>query len=185
MIGPEFTHSDAGRYAIIAKQFMEAAQTLVAAAPHKQRMLFRPTLTLAGHGLEVMLKACTFLNGETPATSGQVGHNIAKLWESEVCEAVRGHVLINARNAADEARDQRVFSDVPRSDDVERLINEYVKELGSLHTKNLLRYLSDPKTQAPRAPFLVQSLWRTSDDLLKRPNDFILNEFRERILPYC
>ena len=91
MIGPEFTVSDAGRYAVIAKQYMEAAQTLVAAAPHKQRMLFRPTLALAGHGLELMLKACTFLNGQTPATSGQVGHNIAKLWKSEVCEAVRGH----------------------------------------------------------------------------------------------
>lgn len=74
-----FFSTDAGRCAMIAKQFFEAATVLNHAQREKGRMLFLPTLMLAGQGLELMLKACVHLNGEVPPKSGRAGHDIVGL----------------------------------------------------------------------------------------------------------
>jgi hypothetical protein len=187
VIGAEFEHSDAGKSAFIAKRYLEGAATLNAATQQTgRRILHLPTLALAGHGLEVMLKACMCLNGNTPPTKGRLGHDIGKLWAHDSCEPVRVHVLINARLQADNDRVSNIYPDVPARAEVDKLIYEYVEALGRLHGEDgyALRYPSPPETMGPRAPLLVGALWRTSDDLVKRPNDFVLDQFRKHVLPY-
>ena len=175
----DFFETDAGQFASIAKQFLEGALTLDAAQKEKGRILFRPTLALAGQGLELMLKACLCINGITP-TKGREGHNIEKLWSNDACEPARGHVYVNARIVAGDDRSNGNYPDVPKEEDVLTLIQEYVLELGRLHGggEYPLRYPANPNQTAPRTPFLVKSLWRTADDLVKRPNDFELRRFR-------
>ncbi len=178
----DFWSSDAGRHANMAKQFMEGALTLSAAQRNRGRILFLPTLALAGHGLELMLKACFFLNGQTPPTKGKEGHNIISLWSAEICEPVRGYVSANARRVAAEDRLSGDYPDVPEDEEILHLIEEYVIALGDLHGGiggYPLRYPSNnPDQQAPRTPFLVKSLHCTADDLVKRPNEFELRHFR-------
>lgn len=158
---------------------MEGARTLVQAQPEKGRILFRPTLALAGHGLEMLLKACFYLNQKSPPTRGPEGHNIIKLWSDDVSEPVRGAVYLNARLAAETARIENVYPDVPSNDDADSKIEEYVNALGKLHGDrgHVLRYPSAEGQLAPRSPFLVETLWRTADDMVKRPSDFELSRF--------
>lgn len=180
----DFFSSDAGQCAIVAKEFLEGALTLNAAQRDKGRILFRPTLALAGHGLELMLKACSYLNGQPPRTSGRKGHDIVSLWGADVCEPVRGHVFVNAHRVAAEDRASRDYPDVPDDDDILPLIEEYVIALGKLHGGTggyPLRYPSDPGQKAPRTPFLVKTLWAAADDFVRRPNDFELRRFRGQV----
>ena len=175
----DFFETEAGQFASLAKQFLEGALTLDAAQKEKGRILFRPTLALAGHGLELMLKACLCING-LPLTKGRDGHNIGKLWSNEVCEPLRGHMYDNARIVAEVDRLKGDYPDVPKDEDVLALIQEYLLELGKLHGGGAypLRYPANPNQTAPRTPFLVKSLRRTADDLVKRPNHFELQRFR-------
>jgi hypothetical protein len=176
----DFFSSEAGQFASLAKAFLEGARVLDAAQPENGRMLFRPTLALAGHGLELMLKACFHINGLMPPTKGKKGHDILALWAADVCEPIRGHLFVNARIVAEIDRASGQYCDVPHDDDVLPLIEEYVTELCKLHGRDRypLRYPADKGQKAPRTPFLVKSLWRTADDLVKRPNEFELSRFR-------
>lgn len=172
----DFGTSDAGRFAKTAKQFLEGALTLDAAQRDKGRILFRPTLSLAGHGLELMLKACVYLNGEQPTIKGRKGHDVLNLWNADICEPVRRHVFSNAIRVAEEDRTSGIYADVPRQDAIQPLILEYVVALAKLHgdPSYPLRYPASEKQYAPLTPLLVKSLWRASDDLVKRPNEFVL-----------
>lgn len=178
----DFFSSDAGRFAKLAKQFLEGALTLDAAQSEKGEILFLPTLTLAGHGLELMLKSCVYLNGQTPKTKGGAGHDVVNLWRTDICEPVRRHVFINANCVADEVRSSETYLEVPEHDKIEPLIEEYVLELGKLHgdAPYPLRYPSAESQMAPTTPLLVKSLWRTSDDLVKRSPDFRMADPRRR-----
>ncbi|WP_428427296.1 hypothetical protein [Pararhizobium sp.] len=175
-----FFSTEAGGYASIAKQFLEGALVLSEAQRDRGKILFRPTLALAGQGLEVLLKACMSLNREAPKTKGRDGHDIVGMWNLDVCEPVRGHVLANAVRVAAESRQDVGYLVVPAEDEVLPLIQEYVRTLGELHGGGgfPLRYPSAAHTQAPRTPFLVQALWTTADDFVKRPGDFELKRFR-------
>ena len=177
----DFFSTETGSFASLAKQYLEGALYLDSGQREKGRILRLPTLALAGHGLELMLKACICLNGQSPPKNGIDGHNIVKLWSKDVCEPIRGHVFFNANVVAKSDRNTGVYSDPIGDDDqIRPLIEEYVLELGKLHgEKNFpLRYPSDDGKLAPNTPFLVKSLWRTADDLVKRPNDFKLSHFR-------
>ena len=175
----DFFTSDAGQFAMLAKQFLEGARTLDAAQRDKGKILLRPTLALAGHGLELMLKACVYLNGQVPQTSGSRGHDIINLWDKDICESVKRHVFANACRIATEDRESGIYHDVPTQDEILPLIEEYVVSLGKLHgdAPYALRYPTNPDQMAPRTPLLVKSLWGASDDLLKRPNEFIMHDF--------
>lgn len=178
--GPDFFSTDAGQFASAAKQFLEGARVLDEAPLSPIRLLFRPTLHLAGHGLELMLKACVYLNDSKPSTSGSQGHNIDHLWSLPICEPVRGHVRINAHLAVQEDRSNPRYRGIPAIADVDQLIDEHVKALCDLHGPGSgypLRYPADPDAKGPNTPLLVKSLWRTADDLVKRPNDFRLDRF--------
>lgn len=185
-IGPDFFETEAGKLLVVAKQYMEAALVLVEAPPDRHHVLLRPTLALAGHGLKVMLKACICLNGGVYPKKGRDGHDVGHLWARDECEAVRGHTLINAGYAAEDARYRLGSANVPKPDEVEDLIQEYIGELGRLHGNQgyVLRYTAPDTTLAPRAPFVLQTLWRTADDFIKRPNDYLMQSFRDRILPF-
>ena len=180
----DFFSTKAGQHAGAAKQFLEAARVLDKAPLEQIRLLFRPTLHLAGHGLELMLKACSFLNDVEPNTKGPQGHNIAYLWSQSVCEPVKKHVRYNAHLAVAEARTSPRYLGVPAMEEVDQLINEYIEVLCELHGPGKgypLRYPAAPDAHARRTPLLVQSLWRTADDLVKRPNDFRLDRFHNFI----
>jgi hypothetical protein len=172
----DFFSSDAGKYASAAKQFLDGALTLLDAQGKEFQTLRRPTLALAGHGLELMLKACICWNGEKPKTSGKMGHDIPSMWSSAICRLVRDQVFANAKFVANEARLDQYLYGVPDDTEVLPLIEEYVLALAKLHAGggHPLRYPADPAKEGPFNPFLVKSLWRTADDFVKRPNDFKL-----------
>lgn len=170
----DFFETDAGQCAAIAKQFLEGAQVLSDAQRENGPILFRPTLALAAHGLELMLKACLYLNGHEPETKGRKGHDVVSFWESDACKPIKAHVFSNAQLAALEGRESNNYKDVPSDDEVRTLIEEHVIKLGKLHGARdyPLRYPSDPQIKAPVTPWLVRTLWRTADDLVKRPGEF-------------
>ncbi len=176
----DFFSSEAGRFASIAKQFLEAALVLDAAQRDKGRILFRPTLALAGHGLELMLKACFHLNEIEPPNKGNDGHDILKLWKDDICEPLRGSVFMNAALVVERHRGEGFYRDLPEGDQISPTIEEYVTELCKLHGRKRypLRYPADAGQKGPRTPFLVKSLWGAADDLVKRPSEFNLLRFR-------
>lgn len=178
----DFLSTETGQLASMAKQYLEGALTLDAAQREKGRILCLSTLALAGHGLELMLKACICLNGQTYPKSGRSGHEIEKLWAKEICEPIRGHVFLDATIVAEIDRTSGSYPDTVDEDDVLTLIEEYVIELGKLHggIGFPLRYPSGPDKLAPNTPFLVKTLCRTADDLVKRPTEFELLRFRSR-----
>lgn len=175
----EFFASDAGQCAAIAKSFLEGAVVLDAAQRDNGRLLFRPTLALAAHGLELMLKSCFYLNDQKPPTKGRKRHDIVHLWQHDASEPLRGSVYVNALLVTAQARERDDYPDLPHDDDIVPLIDEYVIALGKLHGGDgyPLRYPSDPRVKAPRTPLLVKSLWGAADDLVKRPSDFKLPRF--------
>ena len=174
---------DPRQYANIAKQYLEGALTLDHAQPDKGRILVLPTLSLAAHGLEMMLKACLYLN-DKPPPRGSKGHDISIFWHDVVCEPLRGAVFVNAHLVAAEFRANKVYPDVPEDDDILPIIEEYVISLGQLHSRiggYALRYPSEPSRKFPRTPFLVNTLWRTADDLVKRLSELKLAHFHGKI----
>ncbi len=175
-----FHDTEGGAFASLAKEHFEGALVLDAAQGKRGKILFRPTLFLAGQGLELMLKACTVWNGEPIKRSGPAGHDINGMWGSDACEPVRGHTFVNALRLASEYRDSGQHPDVIAEEDVIPTIDEYVRALGKLHSGGgyPLRYPADPNTMAPNTPFLVRSLWATADDFVKRPSDFKLDHFK-------
>lgn len=177
----DFFSTEAGKFASLAKQYLEGALVLNDAQRERGKILFLPTLGLAGHGLELILKACMLLNGHKPVTSGRKGHDVICMWDSDICEPIRGHLFVNADRFAKESRDSGLYPDCIPEDEVLQLIDEYIRALGNLHGMSgvyPLRYPTSANTMAPRTPFLVQSLWATADDFVKRPTEFILNNFR-------
>ena len=176
-----FFETDAGKLAAIAKAYLEGASSLDDAQREKGRILFLPTLSLAGHGLEMMLKACWSLNGKNSEEVRKAGHNILKLWNDEVSEPLRATMYVNARMVAAIERDTGLYPDVPDCGDTQILIEEYVLALGNLHGRSPdfpLRYPSNQDQKAPRTTFLVRTLYRSADDLVKRPIEFELSYFK-------
>lgn len=177
----DFFATDAGKHAALAKQFLEGALTLDAAQQGKGKILFVPTLALAGHGLELLLKSSILLNSGTVPTRGRAGHNVADLWAQALCEPVRGNVYANANFVVQEDRENPLYIGIPDENEVIlALIEDYVVALAKLHGEGgyPLRYPSASDKKAPRTPLLVKSLWRTADDLVKRPSEFLLHRFR-------
>ncbi len=174
-----FFATDAGRCARIAKQYLEGAKALDKAQRKKGRILFLPTLSLAGHGLELMLKSCSYLNGMESSAGKKMGHDILALWNTDLCEPVRGNVFANAIKVTIEARERGTYRGVPDDADVLPLIEEYVTALGRLHGSRPypLRYPTEVEEWAPSTPFLVKSLWRTANDLVNQPREFELSRF--------
>lgn len=179
----DFFDTEGGRYSSLAKQHLEGAFVLDEAQRERGKILFRPTLFLAGQGLELMLKGCTVWNGGTINTSGRGGHALIEMWESIACEPVRGHVFVNATRVAAEDRSSGRYPDSVAEEDVLTTIDEIVRSLADLHGMPKvypLRYPADPYMLAPSTPFLVKTLWATADDFVKRPSDFKLEVFHGR-----
>lgn len=178
----DFEASLAGQHLIISAQYLEAALVLSKAQQAQgNNVLFRPTLALAGQGLELMLKSCMHWNEVSPPTRGGKGHAIKDFWKHDVCEPIRGHMFSNAEFVKDEAiRAGLTPSDGLREGDLATLITEYVLVLAELHGEQPypLRYPTKEQKLAPRTPWLVGVLRRTANDFLKRPEQFKLNYFR-------
>lgn len=176
-----FFDTPAGKHASLAKQFLEGALTLDAAQTEKGRILFVPTLTLAGHGLELMLKACMLLNKEEPPRNGRDGHNVSAFWKRDVCEPVRGKIYAHANIAVLEYKESLLYCGIPcENEDVIAIIEDYVASLGDLHGERHfpLRYPSTTDKKGPITPLLIKALWSTADDFVKQPDDFRLARFR-------
>jgi hypothetical protein len=179
----DFFSTEDGQYASLAKQYLEGALVLDGAQRDRGKVLFLQTLALAGQGFELMLKGCTLWNGGTVNTSGRGGHALINMWESDVCEPVRGNVFANASLINAEDRVSGKYPDASAVGEVLREIDQLVRALADLHGMPKvypLRYPADPNILAPRTPFLVKTLWATADDFVKRPNDFKLDSFHGR-----
>jgi len=178
-----FHDTEGGALACLAKEHLEGALVLDAAQAKRGKILFRPTLFLAGQGLELILKGCTVWNGGTINTSGRRGHALIEMWGSDACEPVRGHVFVNATRVAAEDRNSGKYPDSVAEEDVLTTMDQMVRDLADLHGMPKvypLRYPADPEMLAPRTPFLVKTLWATADDFVKRPSDFKLEVFHGR-----
>ena len=173
----DFFSSEAGRLAGLSKSFLEGARVLDEAQLATGKILFPPTLALAGHGLELMLKCCFRINGLDPPTSGKRGHELKPLWEKDICEPLRNAVCANARLAANVDRSNPRYRGVPDDTKIPPLIEQAVLDLCRLQGEHgyPLRYPPETGKEAPRTPLLVKALWRTADDLVKRPADFVLS----------
>ncbi|MEC9065750.1 MAG: hypothetical protein VX569_00550 [Pseudomonadota bacterium] len=160
-------------------QYLMSALVWSDAQATEGRAVFRPTLALAGQGLELMLKACMLWNGKSPPLKGPQGHAIQDFWEDEVCEPVRGNAFANAEVVAEELRLAGSNpSDKSLEGDLIELVDKYVASLAGLHAAPYeLRYPGDPATEGPRTPWFVRVLYRTADDFLKNPSDFKLRAF--------
>lgn len=181
----DFTNSEAGRHLIVASQYLAAAGVLDEAQRSIGRVLFLPTLELAGQALELMLKASMYWNEDPPQKKGRAGHDITSMWLREANEPVRGHIYRNSIQALSDARATTEYQNFPDSDHNEiDLINKYVCDLATLHGQRgyPLRYPTNDETEAPVTPWLVTTLRMTADDFLKRPTDFKLSFFRGDLL---
>lgn len=175
-----FWDTEAGRLITYAASYMKGAATLSAAQPKEGRAVFLPTLSLAGQGLELMLKACCRLNDQDYDT-GTAGHKILPLWRSDVCEPVRGHTYQSASFIAQELAESGLYRDKPMKDPIEE-IEGYVSELCKLHAmaNYPLRYPKNPGIKGPRTPFLVQTLNEVAQTMVRNPMAFHLDTFHGR-----
>ncbi|MDE4176247.1 hypothetical protein PXK01_18995 [Phaeobacter sp. PT47_59] len=171
-----FFETDAGQHASKAKQYLEGSLVLDAAQREKGKILFLPTLALAGHGLELMLKACILWNNGTVETKGRNGHKIVTMWNKSECTPVRCQMRSIAIRVADLDRQSGLYSDVPKTEEIPDLIDDHVTALGGLHGQKdyPLRYPSNPNQKGPCTPLLVRTLWETADTFVKRPSEFLL-----------
>lgn len=163
-----------------AASYMKGAATLSAAQRQEGRVLFLPTLSLAGQGLELMLKACCQLN-EHPFEQGKAGHEILSMWQSDVCEPLRGNTYVAAGFIAQELAESGLYPDKPIEDPIKE-IEEYVQALCKLHfmDKYPLRYPKAPGIKGPNTPFLVQTLNDVAQTMVRNPTAFKLDVFHGR-----
>lgn len=167
-----FSDAPSGRFAITAVEFLHAALILDSARMQEGKILFRPTLALAGHGLELILKACLKLNGGSSDFKGRSGHDLWPMWEDNRCVILRQIFLVHAKEVLFRAQQNDSYYDVPKPDDYE-LIMPMVKELCDLHSKYELRYRMQDSS-APPTPWLVKTLYETSNEFFRQPNLFKL-----------
>lgn len=172
-----FNSSEAGRHAAYAVQILAGARTISEARFSSRRRLLLPMLNLSGHGLELLLKACILINDGRPPAHGSEGHNVQAMWARRECEPVRVHVTYNARLAVLEARSERLYPDIPRDDEIEHLVEDYVLALAQLHGMPRtfpLRYPANDNFKGPRSPMLPQALHMTAEDFCRNPTSFVL-----------
>lgn len=172
------------KYAVIARRYLEGAKTLIEASPQRQRVLQLPTLMLTSHGLEVMLKGCLLLNGLTDSKVRSYGHKIDKMWELDEAAALRWHLVDAALTVTKEQRAIGYYVGIPEDGEVVRSIETYVSDLARLHGggKYPLRYPHEDSEVAPRTPMIVLALYEATDLFVKRPNEFLLDEFKQMLV---
>ena len=172
-----FEASPAGQHSLLALQFFEGARVLSDAQREKGRVLFRPTLMLAGHGLELLVKSCILLNGGTPDRSGRGGHQIFQMWDGDDCSLLRKRTVENALEVVRADRRAATYPDVPADSEVPECVQALIAELCMLHgeKKYPLRYpQSDRKKTGPSTPLLVKALYETSYDFVRNQCQFAL-----------
>jgi len=177
----DFNTSNAGQHAAYAVQILSGARVLSSARPVSPYKLLLPMLNLSGHGLELLLKACIYLNGSVPSKSGTEGHNVKEMWDRYDCEPVRVHMYYNAWLAVIEARSENIYPDIPDDDEIDGLTDEYVKVLAELHGMRRvlpLRYPSEIKHRVPRSPMLPTALHMTAEDFCRNSTAFKLENLQ-------
>lgn len=175
MVPSSFEQSEACNWGVYACSYLMGAQALVEATPTKGRGLFAPTLHLAGQGLELLLKAFLIHNGASRQVAIQYSHKINEMWMLEKTRSVRDHILENAPIELAFLRAEQQSADLPIGD-AGAAVARYVRYLAILHAKKReypTRYPTQRSYKAPRTPLLVATLYRTADDFLKRPDEFI------------
>jgi hypothetical protein len=176
----DFFETDAGRFISRAKCFLEAADVLDdKMADGRSGMLFTPTLHMIGHGVELLLKGCLLHNGVTKIQVIGYGHRINEMWSTDEVKtlrlAARNNALISHKYAVTCGR----FPDAERITDPIAIFEEYLGALGQLHAEPRqypIRYPTEDERVGPRTPLLVGTLWRTADDYVKRPGDFLIEQ---------
>ncbi|MBO9124822.1 MULTISPECIES: hypothetical protein [unclassified Rhizobium] len=174
----DFFETDAGKFISRAKCFLEAAGVLDdKMADGRSGMLFTPTLHLVGHGIELLLKGCMLHNGISKVQVIGYGHRINDMWLRAEVETLRSMARHNAVISHEYALTSGRFPDAARITNPVATFEEYLGALGHLHAEPRqypIRYPTDDERVAPRTPLLVAALWRTADDYVKRPNDFLI-----------
>ena len=174
----DFWEEDSGKFISRAKCYLEGAAVLddKMTSGHGG-MLFTPTLHLIGHGLELLLKGCLLHNGLTKDQVIAFGHRINDMWNHDLVVRVRAASMENARVSHEHAKASGLFPDAAKVTDPVAVFDEYRTALGNLHAEPRLypiRYPTADERVAPKTPLIVGALWRTADDYVKRPNEFLI-----------
>lgn len=177
-LADDFWETDAGRFISRAKCFLEAAGVLDdKMADGRSGMLFTPTLHMVGHGVELLLKGCLLHNGMSKVQVIGFGHRINDMWSTPGAERLRLGARHNSIISHEYALTCGRFPDAARITDPVATFEEYLCALGRLHAEPRqypIRYPTDDERVAPRTPLLVAALWRTADDYVKRPDEFLV-----------
>lgn len=110
--------------------------------------LWVPTLTAAAQGLEHIVKACLYLNGATPETSGRAGHNIPDMWQHPACAQLHSRVRFQAYSVTKEIQTHHYFGMIS-PDDAGDVATEAILVLAELQFSNKLRYTPKDDERAP------------------------------------
>jgi hypothetical protein len=175
MTATDFLESDQGKVIARSKQFLAAAETLMRSSEYEDRpkLLLAPTLHLAAHGIELLLKFPHFRAGMSAGAVGSAyGHDLKKLWADERARTIRELAKDSAALAWEAARESARWDDDFRGSP-EELVEEFLSRLAELHGKDTnfgLRYLLPAAATGPRPGLIVDTFLDVSDRVLKNPS---------------
>jgi hypothetical protein len=99
------------------------------------------------------------------------------MWLDNLVAPVREATIHNARITHQYAISSGLFPDARSIADPVEKFEEFRAALGDLHAEPKhfpIRYPTEEDRLGPRTPLLVGTLWRTADDYVKRPNEFLI-----------
>ena len=163
---------DAIKWFTQSYRFLYAANTLMNSSEYKQtNALFTPTLHMAAHGIELLLKAnLLYLGVDARKIRNSFGHDLRALWLYDLNCKLRNEAEEIAANVWMSAHASRNYVD-SFDGDPKALLVEYLFALSDLHTSAsnyALRYISDDSTLAPLPYLLVETFYESSDRQLRR-----------------
>ena len=174
-----FYETDHCKLLVVANRFLLAANVLRHSSEYKNtKVLFKPTLHLTAHGIEVLLKANLVGSGfALEDIRKQYGHEICGLWDHDKNRLLRGEAFVEARKAWEQAQGGSSWQDTFNSDP-EQLLEEYLRAISALHTREseyALRYIAAPEIKGPRPHLLLDTFLPIADLCMRQPSVLLVS----------
>ncbi|MBK1793528.1 hypothetical protein JHL21_03355 [Devosia sp. WQ 349] len=167
----DYLKTQSGKLAVASYRYFEAAKTIFLHTDNG-RIALAPTLHLAAHGLEVLLKSALTYQGYSAAeVQADFGHDIRKMWDHPKCSKIREVALDNCANAELEALATKRLAGPPNKRPRE-LLAKAIVDLSIAHSKQPLplRYASDDRKVPPPHIFIYTFL-PLSEEAIHNPRN--------------
>jgi hypothetical protein len=160
VISSNYFATESGQILYQAHRYLSAARLLRFSETWKtdSNLIQTPTLHLAAHGTELLLKFRLLEQGKSQAAvANEFGHDLAKLWaaNAEVRQLILEYAETAWRMARGSGQYQDDFTGNPRC-----MLMGALNKLAGLHSRRTnygLRYTLPPNTLAPRPAFLIDA----------------------------